>query len=116
MSILNFNAANVKPQAAMEPLPSGWYTSKIVESETKPTSKNNGSTNTDTMLALTFEVLAPAEFAGRKFYTNLNINNSNPTAQEIAYAQLSAICHATNVIQVADSNQLHNIPLDVQLK
>lgn len=43
----------------------------------------------------------------------LNLFNQNAKAVEIAYKQLSAICHAVNVFDVADSSQLHNIPFRV---
>jgi len=46
----------------------------------------------------------------------MNLQNSNPTAQEIAYKQLSALCHAVNVLQLQDSVQLHGLPLKVKVK
>jgi len=110
MSQLNFNAQDVAPQQAFENLTPGWYTAQIVESELKPTQAGTGS-----YLELTIEVVAPAQFAGRKLWDRLNINNPNEKAVEIAYQTLSAICHATGVIQVQDSQQLHSIPMDVKV-
>lgn len=110
MAGLNFNAQEVAPQQAFENLAPGWYTGKMIESEMKPTQAGNGS-----YLECTFEIIAPAQFAGRKLWDRLNLNNPNEKAVEIAYQTLSAICHATGVIQVQDSQQLHEIPMDIKV-
>lgn len=109
MSQLNFNAATVEPSAALEPLPTGWYTMQIVGSDMKPTARGDGS-----YLELELQVI-DGEFQGRKVFDRLNLNNPNPTAVEIANRTLSAICHATNVIQVNDSTELHNKPMEVRV-
>ena len=110
MSALNFNATTVAPSQAFENLAPGWYTAKVVESEMKP-ARNPGSS----YLELTLEVIAPASAAGRKLWDRLNLVNPNQVAVDIAYETLSAICHATQVMQVQDSQQLHGIPLDVKV-
>lgn len=107
---LNFDASTVAPNSAFENLAPGWYTAKIIESEMKPASKPGAQ-----YLEIQLEVIAPAAAAGRKLWDRLNLVNPNEVAVQIAYETLSAICHATNVIQVQDSNQLHNIPLDVKV-
>lgn len=109
MANLNFNAQTVEPQAAFDPLPAGWYPMQIVESELKPTSNGEGQ-----YLQLKLQVIN-GDHANRVVYERLNIVNKNSTAQEIAYRNLSAICHATGVIQVEDSQQLHGIPMEVKL-
>lgn len=109
MAQLNFDATNVSPQAAFEILPAGWYTGYIVNSEMKPTKDGSGS-----YLNLELEIIA-GQYAGRKAFDRLNINNANPKAVDIAYSTLSAICHATGVIQCADSEQLHGKPMQFKL-
>ena len=109
MANLNFNAQTVEPQAAFDPLPAGWYPMQIVESELKPTSNGEGQ-----YLQLKLQVIN-GDHANRVVYERLNIVNKNSTAQEIAYRNLSAICHSTGVIQVEDSQQLHGIPMEVKL-
>ena len=109
MSMLNFDATQIPPQQAFEPLPAGWYNMHIIESETKPTKDQQGA-----YLQLTFKVL-DGKFVNRQVIARLNIRNSNPTAQEIAWGQLSAICHAVGVVQVQDSQQLHGRPLQVRV-
>lgn len=104
MSQLNFDARQVAPQQTFDPVPAGWYNFMIVESEMKPTSNGQGA-----YLQLTLKIVDGAH-AGRQVFDRLNLQNQNPVASEIAYRRLSAYCHATGVIQVQDSQQLHGIP------
>jgi hypothetical protein len=109
MALLNFDSTNVKPLEANEPIPAGWYMVHMTASKMKPTEAGDGA-----YLACEFTVLE-GQFTARKLFTNLNLQNKNPAAQEIAYRALSAICHAVGVIQVADSAQLHNRPLQIKV-
>jgi hypothetical protein len=109
MAILNFDSTNVPVAQALDPIPAGWYPCAIVASEVKPTGNGQGA-----YLELEEEVIE-GPYKGRKVYDRLNLQNLNPIAVEIAYKTLSAICHAVNVIQVADSSQLHNRPLMVKV-
>lgn len=110
MANLNFNAATVAPASANIVVPAGWYNVIIEHSEVVPTVAGTG-----TILKLRYSIV-DGEFKGRKIFGQLNIVNPSPMAQEIAQKQLSAICHAVNVIQCNDSQQLHNIPFKVKLK
>lgn len=110
-AILNFDARSVAPSTgAMDAIPAGWYNAMIDESGLKPTKDGQGN-----YLELRLNVI-DGQYAGRKLFTRLNLRNANPVAQEIAYKDLSAICHATGVIQVQDSGQLHGIPMKVKVK
>lgn len=110
MAQLNFDASQVAPDAGFEPVPAGWYKVLIDESEMKPTKAGDGA-----YLHTRFNILE-GPYTGRKLFARLNLRNANPTAQEIGFKQLSAIAHAVGVLQVADSTQLHNIPLQVRVK
>lgn len=110
MSTLNFDANSVEPQASFDPLPTDWYNVTIVASELKPTNDGQGA-----YLSLQFKVL-DGPFVNRVVFTNLNIQNKNPVTVEIAYKQLSAICHAVNVLHCAESEQLHDKPLQIRAK
>lgn len=110
MTQLNFNATQVEPQQAFQPIPAGWYTVMMTGSEMKPTKDKTGS-----YLACEFTVI-DGQYAKRKLFTNLNLQNQNPVAVEIAQQQLSAICHAVGVLVVQDSQQLHGRPLMVKVK
>lgn len=109
MVALSFNAAAVEPNAGFEPLPAGWYNVRIVASELKPTSDGTGK-----YISLQFEVL-DGQYANRRVFTNLNIENKNPTAVNIAYADLSAICRVCGVVDLQDTVQLHGIPLQIKV-
>lgn len=114
MAIINFNAAEVTPDAGRgDPIPEGWYNLMVDESEIKPTTNN--ATTGNAYLVLRFTVMDGAN-KGRKIFSNFNIKNDNPTAQEIAYKQLSAVAHAVGVLMVQDSQQLHGIPLKGRVK
>jgi hypothetical protein len=113
MAQLNFDARQVKPdEGRVGPIPAGWYLMAITESENKPV--NNSQTGA-MYLATTFTVLE-GQYAGRKVFFNFNLRNDNPKTQEIAYGQLSAVCHATGRLTVGDSVELHNLPMKVRVK
>jgi hypothetical protein len=109
MAQLNFDARTVAPAEAPEAIPAGWYNARVTNSEMKPTSDGSGA-----YLQLELTIL-DGEFANRKLFDRINLQNKNPVATEIGYRQLSAVCHATGVIQVQDSQQLHGIPLKVKV-
>jgi hypothetical protein len=110
MSTLNFNANEVDPASVFDPIPAGKYVAVITESEMKPTKTGNGH-----FLELTLEVVE-GEFKGRKVWARLNLDNPNQTAVRIAQSELSAICHAVNVMTPKDSVELHNLPMEITVK
>jgi hypothetical protein len=110
MSTLNFNAHEVDPATAFEPIPAGKYIAVITESEMKPTKTGNGY-----FLELTLEVVE-GEYKGRKVWARLNLSNPSQTAVKIAQSELSAICRAVNVMTPQDSVELHNLPMEITVK
>ena len=96
-----FNAAEVPPSDDFSALPAGDYRVIVEDSEMKQTKAGTGQ-----YLQLTYNVL-DGQYAGRKLWDRLNLVNPNSTAVEIAQRSLSAICHATGVINLTDSAQLH---------
>lgn len=109
MAAINFDATTVAPNASFDPLPAGWYNANITSSEMKPTKDGSGA-----YIQLELTIL-DGQYANRKVFDRLNVQNNSKVAQEIAYATLSSICHATGVIQVQDTSQLHGIPMEVKL-
>lgn len=109
MVAFNFNAQDVSPNASLDPIPNNWYDVMIDESEIRPTKAQTGH-----YLRLRLKVLG-GEYANRLLFVNLNIDNPNTVAQQIAEADLSAICHVTGVIALNDSQQLHGIPFKVRV-
>lgn len=111
MALLNLDLTNVEQQQAYDPLPPGWYPAMITESEVGSTKANDGSTKLDLVFVIT-----DGQFKGRKVYNTLNIGNKNEIAKEIALKQLSSIAHAVNVLNVQQSEWLHEKPLMIRLK
>lgn len=114
MAKLNINVKEI-PQAESREyslLEPGWYGAQITSSEMKDTKSGNGS-----YLSLEFTILDGAMdgCVGRKVWTNLNLDNPNDKAVEIAYADLSAIGHAVGVLNIDDSEMLHGIPLEISV-
>lgn len=108
---MNFDATKVAPSTGRpDPVPVGDYTLMVTESEVAATKKGDGR-----ILKLTYTVVAPEQYKGRKVFANLNIVNPSAEAQKIAQGELSALCHATNVLQLKNSSQLHNIAFKAKL-
>jgi hypothetical protein len=106
---LNFNAQGIDPAETFEPVPTNWYPVCITASEIKATKDNTGA-----YLELKLQI-QDGDYAKRVAFARLNLQNANPVAVEIAQRQLSAICHATGVLQVADSTMLHGHPFDARI-
>lgn len=104
-----FDANTVDPAGTFEALPTGDYQVMIIDSAMEPTKLGNGH-----FLKLTLQVIdGPHKDA--TLFDRLNLDNPNPKAVEIAQRTLSAICHAIGVLQVQDSAQLHNRPLNARV-
>lgn len=105
MALINFQADPNLPTNNYELLPKGDYLCMAIASELKPNSKRTGD-----YLQITFEVL-DGPYKTRKIWDRLNIRNANKTAEKIAMEQLNALCMATGVLHLQDSDQLHNLPV-----
>jgi hypothetical protein len=105
-----FDATTVEPNKPFEPVPPGQFPAQIVNSEMRLTKDGRGQ-----YLWMEIDIL-DGPYAGRKLFDRLNLINTNPTTVEIAQRTLSAICHAVGKMQVDDSEQLHLIPLLVDVK
>jgi hypothetical protein len=81
----------------------------ITESDVQPLKSGNGEG-----LKLTFEII-DGQFKGRRVWENLNIRHSNEDTQRIAQSQLSALCHAVNVIKLLDTAALHFKPVRINV-
>jgi len=111
MANLNgFNANEVEPSVAFEPVPAGKYIAAITASEMKPTKKGDGN-----YLELEFTILE-GDCQGRKVWDRLCLHHPNQQTVKIARGNLSAICRAVGVMQPGDSCELHNLPLQITVK
>ncbi|MDP8228357.1 MAG: DUF669 domain-containing protein [Candidatus Electryoneaceae bacterium] len=105
-----FDATHVDPTVDFEHVPAGRYAAEITDSDMRDNSKGTGE-----YLWLEFTIL-DGPCAGRKLWTQLNLVNPSSQAVEIAQRELSAICHAAGKLRVQDSIELHNIPLQINVK
>lgn len=109
MAAIDFNAGDVNPSSGFDPIPAGEYTAVVTESEQKPTKKGDGH-----YLQLTFEIVE-GDYAKRRLWARLNLDNPNEVAVGIARAELSALCRAVNVLHVKDTAQLHDLPVLIKV-
>ena len=113
MAFLNeeFNV-NELPQGNgnFEPLPAGWYTATISQSELKATKAGNGQ-----YIKLRYDITGPTH-QGRVVFGNLNIKNANPKAEEIGRADLGEIMRAIGLAKVTDTDQLIGGQIGIKLE
>jgi len=113
MAFLNeeFNV-NELPQGNgnFEPLPAGWYTATISQSELKDTKAGNGQ-----YIKLRYDITGPSH-QGRVVFGNLNIKNANPKAEEIGRQQLGDIMRAIGLGKVTDTDQLIGGQIGIKLE
>jgi hypothetical protein len=109
MAEFAFDASKVKPQSEFVPIPAGKYVAIIIKSELKTTKKGDGN-----YLELNFQII-DGQYKNRQLWGRLNLRNPNSQTVEIAQQQLSSICHAVGVLDMQDTQQLHNIPLCVKV-
>ena len=101
MAQLGFNAGDYDPADDFAPLPAGEYVVMITEGAVDYTSKGGQ------MVKLTYTVM-DGEFQGRKLWSNHNIVNNSPKAEEIARKEISRIAHAIGQPKLSDTDQLLN--------
>jgi hypothetical protein len=92
-----------------EPLPAGWYTATISQSELKDTKAGNGQ-----YIKLRYDVTGPTH-QGRVVFGNLNIKNPNPKAEEIGRQHLGEIMRAIGLVKVTDTDQLIGGQISIKL-
>ena len=109
VKLAGFNANDVDPAKPFEPLPAADYLVIMTKSEMKD-SKSGGK-----FLEMEFQVVE-GEHKGRSVWGRLNLKNANKTAEDIAKAELSAICHAVGIMKPQDSSDFHNKRLFVVVK
>ena len=106
-----FDASNVDTSAqSYEVVPPGKYNAHIIFSERRVNKSGNGE-----HFLLELEILNGPQ-VGRRLYERLNIKNPNPEVVAIARRTLATICKAVGKLQVNDSEELHNIPLVVDVR
>jgi len=108
---LDLTSTEIELPKSSGPLPAGWYSAMIVDSIEKPTKAGTGS-----YIELSFQIV-DGEYANRRIWDRLNLNNPNETAVRIAQQTLAAICDAAGKSrQIAQTEDLHDVPLQIRLE
>lgn len=92
-----------------DPLPAGWYSATISQSELKDTKAGDGQ-----YIKLRYDITGPTH-QGRVVFGNFNIKNPNPKAEEIGRAQLGDIMRAIGLAKVTDTDQLIGGQIGIKL-
>lgn len=93
-----------------DPIPAGWYTVIVDESEIRTNKAGSGQ-----YVWMSFRVI-DGEFNGRKVFTRFNVVNTNPQAQEIGHRELSRLTAAVGLPGFNDTQELHGKPLQIKVK
>lgn len=105
-----FDASSIEPSSNYDVLPPGKYLGQIVASEMRATKDGTGQ-----YLYLEVDILE-GQYAGRKLFDRLNLVNANPDTVQIAQRTLSSICRAVGKMQVSNSEQLHLVPMTLDVR
>lgn len=109
MVAFNFNANDHDPQAGFEPVPADWYDVALEKSELVQTKDGQGG-----RLKVIMNILS-GPFQGQKIFEGYNIQNKNQDTMDIAFRQLSALCHCVGKFTIIDTSELHGIPFKVRV-
>ena len=108
--ILNFDATQIEVSESYELIPDGTIANAVItSSEWKETKDKTGG-----YLNLKLEII-DGNYKGRLLFENLNLQNSNEKAVKIAQETLAKICKAIGKDKVQNSEELHNIPLNIKI-
>jgi len=101
-----FKNKDHKDMDDFDQMPADWYRMKVVKSEVKNNSNEDG-----VITALRFE-LTKGEFKGRLLFVNLNLDNPSDEAVKRANKELATMTRAMGLGEVTDSDQLHDIEVE----
>lgn len=101
MPSLNFDATGYTPQErSYGVIPPGKYPSVINATDIKATRAGDGQ-----YLEIELQII-DGQYAGRRIWERLNINNPNKKAEDIARERLAGLCQALGIETLTDSDQL----------
>lgn len=93
--LLDFDTTNL-PKDDFSTLPKGWYPVQITSANIVPTKAGTGK-----ILKLELSIIG-GEYAGRKIFDGINIQNPNDKAQEIGRKQLGGLLDAIGLVGERD--------------
>lgn len=106
----NTNDAPEMSAPARGPLPAGDYEMIITRSDIKATKAGTGE-----YIELEMQVLEGA-YSGRRHWERFNVSNPNKQAEDIAKAQLGALCAALGLAEIEDTEDMHDTPFVASLE
>ena len=106
---MTFNPDEVE-EDSFEPKPKNRYLAQMIESKVEAT-----KTGTGHKFNTTWEILDGALQGQRFWINNINIVNQSPDAQRIGQQTLAKICNGAGTGSVTDSEELHFIPMYVDV-
>lgn len=108
-----FDSSGIDPTNPFEPIPAGRYQAVLVRSEFKVTRNFDGK-----YLELEFDIDGNVhpDYAGRKVWDRLNLENKNPKAVQMAQRKLSALSNAIGVPKWTNTDELHGRPVSIDVK
>lgn len=110
MSRYSYKRGDAPPDDAFAPIPDGWYTAEIVESEVKRTKSGDGE-----YFNLRWKVLGPTH-GGRVIFEMLTWTNPNQTAQDIGRRTLDGLLCATGLDEMNYLQDLHARPCEIKVR
>ena len=91
------------------PIPAGWYTAVVSSARIQTTKAGTGE-----YISVRLDITGP-ESEGRVVFTNLNIRNPSPKAEEIGRQQLGEMMRAIGLSKINDTDQLLGGNLEVKI-
>lgn len=96
-----FNAADLPQRTGnFDPIPAGVYTASITQANLRDTKDGAGK-----IIAVRYDITGPSH-QGRVIFSNINIRNKSPKAEEIGRQQLGDIMRAIGLASLQDTDQL----------
>ena len=92
------------------PIPVGWYTSIITETDVKKTKSGTGI-----YMSLTHEIM-DGEYKGRLIFDMITIENQNEDAQQIGTKQRNSLFAACGKAKIHDTDEFLNIPIKIKVR
>ena len=114
MAKLNFKASELpvdEKDGDFAPLPAGWYSANIIESELKDTNSGTGQ-----YIKIRYDITGPTH-QGRVVFGMLNIKNDNEVAEKIGLQQLLRLMKVIGLEwPPEDTDQFVGNSLEIKLK
>lgn len=110
MSLLNFNLAEISAEEERSVIPVGTYGAVIESAEMRET-----RTGTGQFLALGFSLQGNAQYDNARVWTNLNLFNQNPKAQDIGRKELRRLADALGMSNIVDTDEVIGKRLNIKV-